>query len=428
VSAIKDIYAYEILDSRGFPTVEAEVLLFNGMRGRALVPSGASKGQREALELRDGDKRYQGKGVQKAVANIETMIRPALIGLSVFEQAQIDARMIELDGTDNKSHLGANATLAVSMAVARAAACAQHQPLYRYLSKNEPSWLPLPLMNLINGGAHADNDIDIQEFMIVPLGAPNFSEALRYGAEVFQALKSHLKTKGLSTAVGDEGGFAPHLSCGEAALNALLQAIEITGLKVGTDIALALDAAASEWYRDGIYHLAGENKRMNSEELCQYWADWSRQYPIVSIEDGLAEQDWQGWQYLTKLLGDKLQLVGDDLFVTQTRWLKQGIEQKSANAILIKLNQVGTVTETLEAIALAKQANFATIISHRSGETEDTFIADLAVALDAGQIKTGSLCRSERVAKYNQLLRIERELGKNAKYSGNLPFKGKVSV
>jgi enolase len=420
MAEIKHIRAREILDSRGFPTVEAEVILVSGDMGRAAVPSGASKGQREALELRDGGDRYAGKGVSQAIKYIKTEIRAALIGHDANDQAGIDSRMIALDGTENKSRLGANALLAVSLATARAQANAQKLPLYRYLAPNDnDGLLPLPLMNLINGGAHADNGLDIQEFMVVPVGAKNFSEALRYGAEIFYALKGRLKDQHLSTAVGDEGGFAPRLAHHRDAMELLLRAIEDAGLKPGSEVALALDVASSEWYQDGLYHLASENRRLTAQQLSDVWVDWANSYPIVSIEDGMSEQDWEGWQILTQALGHKLQLVGDDLFVTNTTWLQQGIQQGAANAILIKLNQIGTLTETLAAIKMAKAANYATIISHRSGETEDTSIADLAVATRAGQIKTGSLCRSERVAKYNQLLRIEEELGASAQFAGS---------
>ena len=419
MTSISKIKAREILDSRGFPTVEADVYLDNGMMGRAAVPSGASTGVHEALELRDQDKtRYSGKGVLKAVHHIESKIQTRLQGMDATDQAAIDAALIALDGTQDKSNLGANALLAVSLAVAKAAASAKQLPLYRYLKTPGPYVLPVPLMNILNGGAHADNTVDIQEFMIVPLGAPSFKEALRYGAEVFHALKALLKQKGLVTAVGDEGGFAPDLPSNVAALELVLQAIEMTGLIPGEDVAMALDVASSEFYQDGQYTLAADNRSLTVDQWVSLLQSWVRQYPIISIEDAMAEEDWQGWSHLTTILGNTVQLVGDDLFVTNTALLQKGIEMKVANAILIKLNQIGTLTETMAAIHMAQQAHYGCIISHRSGETEDTTIADLAVATHAGQIKTGSLCRSDRIAKYNQLLRIEEALGQEAYYAG----------
>jgi enolase len=419
MTTIKSIQAREILDSRGNPTVEADVYLTSGAMGRAAVPSGASTGSHEAIELRDKDaKRYGGKGVTLAVQHIQENIAPALMGMSAAEQTEIDRKMLALDGTDNKSKLGANAILAVSLAVAKAAANDKHLPLYAYLHSTPTYTLPVPLMNIINGGAHADNNLDFQEFMILPVGAPNFSEALRYGAEVFHALKALLKKQHLNTAVGDEGGFAPDLSGNEAALGIIMQAIEHAGFTPGKDIYLGLDVASTEFYRDGLYHLESENKQLNSEQFAAYLQNWTKHYPILSIEDGMAEDDWAGWKLLTQQIGQQVQLVGDDLFVTNTNILERGIREEVANAILIKLNQIGTLTETLAAIRMAQQANYGVIISHRSGETEDVTIADLAVATNAGQIKTGSLCRTDRVAKYNQLLRIEQELGKSARYAG----------
>lgn len=404
MSAITKIHALEILDSRGFPTVEAEVTLSSGVTGRACTPSGASTGSREALELRDQEPaRYHGKGVKKVIDAIHNTIQPALLKLEATEQQTIDQILIELDGTPNKSRLGANGILAVSLAVAKAAANEKKLPLYQYLNPKGPYTLPVPMMNILNGGAHADNNVDIQEFMIMPVGASSFADAIRMGTEVFHSLKALLKNQNLATAVGDEGGFAPNLPSNQAALEIVLSAIEKAGYKAGKDIALALDAASSEFYKDGRYHL---EKAYSSEALVELYESWVKQYPIVSIEDGLAENDWEGWQCLTKRLAKTIQLVGDDLFVTNTELLKKGIEEHVANAILIKLNQIGTLTETLNAIQMAKKADYTTIISHRSGETEDTFIADLAVACNAGQIKTGSLCRGERTAKYNQLLRI----------------------
>ena len=419
MSAIIDVIAREILDSRGNPTVEADVLLESGVLGRAAVPSGASTGSREAIELRDGDKaRYLGKGVLKAVEHVNTEICEAIIGLDVEDQAFIDRTMIELDGTENKSRLGANALLAVSMACARAAAEQAGLPLYRYLGGAAPMALPVPMMNIINGGAHANNNIDMQEFMVIPVGAPSFREALRYGAEVFHALKKLLDGLGMATTVGDEGGFAPNLESHEAALKLIVQAIEKAGLQPGIDVAIGVDCAASEFYKDGRYHLESEGLKLSSAELTDYLAAWCDKYPIISIEDGMAEGDWDGWKILTDRLGRRVQLVGDDLFVTNAKILKEGIDQDIANSILIKVNQIGTVTETLEAIELARRFGYTSIISHRSGETEDTFIADLAVGTGAGQIKTGSASRTDRIAKYNQLLRIEEELGQSAEFLG----------
>ncbi len=418
MASITKIKAREILDSRGFPTVEADVYLDDGAMGRAAVPSGASTGVHEALELRDKDpKRYGGKGVLTAVQNIETTIQNHLRAKDAFDQQAIDEALIALDGTKDKSHLGANAILAVSLAVAKAAAASCKQPLYRYLKPSGPYSMPTPMMNILNGGAHADNTVDIQEFMIIPVGAPSFKEALRYGAEVFHALKALLKRKGLVTAVGDEGGFAPNLPSNVAAIELILEAIQTTGLVAGKDIALALDAASSEFYRQGHYELAAEKRSLTAAEWIDTLQSWVSQYPIVSIEDAMAEEDWDGWAQLTIALGKKVQLVGDDLFVTNTELLQKGIQNHIANAILIKLNQIGTLTETLAAVTLAQKAHYGCVMSHRSGETEDTTIADLAVATGCGQIKTGSLCRSDRMAKYNQLLRIEEELGSEAKYS-----------
>ncbi len=433
MSEIINIKAREVLDSRGNPTVQAEVILASGHSGTACAPSGASTGSREALELRDGDKsRYAGKGVLKAVKAINHDIKKLLAGRSAFEQAAIDHAMIELDGTDNKGKLGANAILAVSLANAKAAAAAKNLPFYAWMAEINGAAgkysMPVPMMNIINGGEHADNNVDIQEFMIQPVGAPNFREALRYGAEIFHALKSVLKKQGLSTAVGDEGGFAPNLPSNAAALDAILTATEQAGFKIGSDIGLALDCAASEFYREGVYDLSGEGKKYSSEQFADYLQDLCRQYPILSIEDGMDESDWDGWAILTQKLGAKVQLVGDDLFVTNTRILSRGIENKIANSILIKFNQIGSLTETLEAINMAKAADYTAVISHRSGETEDTSIADLAVATSAGQIKTGSLCRSDRVAKYNRLLVIEEELGGQASYHGMDEFRHKASL
>jgi enolase len=424
MSSIIDIRAREVLDSRGNPTVEAEVELESGAFGRAAVPSGASTGEHEALELRDGDKRrYLGKGVLKAVTNISEQIAPALLTLDATDQASIDRIMIDLDGTPTKSNLGANAILAVSMACARAAADQAGLPLYRYLGGPNATLLPVPLMNILNGGAHAANNVDLQEFMIAPVGFERFEDALRAGVEIFHALKGVLGSQKKSTGVGDEGGFAPDLKTNEEALDVILQAIEKSGYKVGEQIVLALDAAASEWWRDDgyVFHKS-TNERRTSEEMVDFWRTWVDKYPIVSIEDGLAEGDWKGWSRLTDRLGDRIQLVGDDLFVTNTEFLARGIQERAANAILIKVNQIGTLTETLQAIEMARRAGMRYIISHRSGETEDTFIADLAVATRAGQIKTGSASRTDRVAKYNQLLRIAGELGPTAEYLGRDAF------
>ncbi len=427
VTAIKDIRAREILDSRGNPTIEADVTLADGTIGRAAAPSGASTGSREALELRDGDKdRYMGKGVKKAVANVNSQIRSALMDKDVTEQQKIDDAMIALDGTENKESLGANAMLAVSLATAKAAAKSQSLPLHQYIAnlRNQTSLtMPVPMMNILNGGEHADNTVDIQEFMIEPVGFTSFSEALRAGTEIFHSLKSVLKSQGLNTSVGDEGGFAPNLRSNEEAITVIMQAIEQVGYKAGEDIHLALDCAASEFYKDGKYILAGEgNKTFDSQGFSDYLVGLTRQYPIISIEDGLDESDWDGWKYLTEQIGDKVQLVGDDLFVTNPAILQEGIDKHIANAILIKFNQIGTLSETLDAIYMAKKNGYATIISHRSGETEDSTIADLAVGTAAGQIKTGSLCRSDRVAKYNQLLRIEQQV--RASYRGREEFIG----
>jgi enolase len=423
MSNITKIHAREILDSRGNPTLEAEVTLESGAFGRAAVPSGASTGVREALELRDGDKsRYLGKGVTRAVNNVNTEISDALVGMDGQDQAALDNKMIELDGTDTKERLGANALLAVSLAAAHAAANEKHEALYVHLG-NGTYTMPVPMMNIINGGEHADNSVDLQEFMILPVGAPSFKEALRYGAEVFHTLRSVLSAKGMNTSVGDEGGFAPDLSSNEEAIEVILEAIEKAGFKAGEDIYLGLDAASSEFYKDGVYNLASEGKTFNSEEFTDYLASWVDKYPIITIEDGLDEGDWDGWSYMTKTLGGKVQLVGDDLFVTNTSILKEGIDKHIANSILIKFNQIGTLTETLNAIKMAHDAGYTTVISHRSGETEDSTIADLCVATCAGQIKTGSLSRSDRIAKYNQLLRIEEALGDKAVYAGKSAFK-----
>ena len=424
MSIIAQVHAREILDSRGNPTVEAEVVLESSAMGRAAVPSGASTGENEAVELRDGDKfRYLGKGVRLAVENVNKSIANAIIGKDAFDQVEIDQTMIDLDDTANKSKLGANALLAVSLATARAAASELEVPLYRYIGGANSRTLPVPLMNIINGGAHADNNVDFQEFMIVPAGAPSFSEALRWGAEVFHTLKGVLKNRGYSTSVGDEGGFAPSLKSNDEAIEAILEAINAAGYTPGEQIAIALDPASSEFFDEGNYVFKKSDRRiLNSEEMVQYWVNWVRQYPIISIEDGLAENDWTGWATLTEELGDTVQLVGDDLFVTNTRYLERGIEEIVGNSILIKVNQIGTLTETLEAIDLARTNNYTAIISHRSGETEDAFIADLAVATNAGQIKTGSASRTDRIAKYNQLLRIEEELGAVARYNGFASF------
>jgi enolase len=415
---VKAIKAREILDSRGNPTVEVDVLLASGLLGRASVPSGASTGEHEAVELRDGDKsRYLGKGVLTAVKNVNEIIAPAVCNMDASEQEKIDAKMIKLDGTENKSRLGANAILGVSLACAKAAALAKGIPLYRYLGGKEAVTLPVPLMNILNGGKHADNNVDLQEFMIAPVGAANFHEALRMGSEVFHALKSILHSRQLSTGVGDEGGFAPDLQSNEEALEVIMQAIEKAGYQPGKEVALALDPAASSFYEDGWYVLkAGGKQKKNSEDMVDFYADLASRYPIISIEDGLAEDDWSGWEELTETLGSKLQLVGDDLFVTNVKRLEKGIKEKVANSILIKVNQIGTLTETLATIKMAKENNYSAVISHRSGETEDVTIAHLAVATNVGQIKTGSVCRSERIAKYNELLRIEEELAKAAKY------------
>jgi len=423
MSAIVDIVGREILDSRGNPTVECDVLLESGVMGRAAVPSGASTGSREAIELRDGDKsRYLGKGVLKAVEHINTEISEAVLGLDASEQAFLDQTLIDLDGTDNKSRLGANAMLAVSMAVARAAAEEAGLPLYRYFGGSTRMQMPVPMMNVINGGAHANNNLDIQEFMILPVGAPSFREAIRWGAEVFHALKKIIHDKGMSTAVGDEGGFAPSVDGHEAAIQLILQAIDQAGYTAGEQIALGLDCAASEFYKDGMYHLEGEGLVLSAEQWTDMLATWCDKYPIISIEDGMHEGDWAGWAHLTERLGTKVQLVGDDLFVTNTKILKEGIVKGIANSILIKINQIGTLTETFEAIEMAKRAGYTAVISHRSGETEDSTIADIAVGLNALQIKTGSMSRSDRMAKYNQLLRIEEDLGDIATYPGRDAF------
>jgi enolase len=423
MAKITAILAREILDSRGNPTVEADVTLESGTVGRAAVPSGASTGTREAVELRDGDKqRYLGKGVRKAVENVNTVLRDALVGMDASEQRAIDQRMIELDGSDNKGRLGANALLAVSLATAHAAAAERRLSLFRYLNASGPYVLPVPMMNIINGGAHADNSVDIQEFMVMPVGFERFSEALRCGTEIFHALKKVLHGRGLNTAVGDEGGFAPDLPSNEAALEVIKEATEQAGYTLGEQVFLALDVASSEFYRNGTYTLASEKRSFDAAGFAEYLAGLVERYPIISIEDGMDESDWAGWKLLTDKLGERVQLVGDDLFVTNTRILAQGIEQGVANSILIKLNQIGTLTETLDAIKMASDANYSSIASHRSGETEDTTIADLAVASQSTQIKTGSLCRSDRVAKYNQLLRIEQELGAQAVYAGRNAF------
>ncbi|MDA0227447.1 MAG: phosphopyruvate hydratase [Proteobacteria bacterium] len=423
MSAIVDIVGREVLDSRGNPTVECDVLLESGVMGRAAVPSGASTGSREAIELRDGDaKRYLGKGVLRAVEHVNQEIAEAVMGLDAAEQAFLDHTLIELDGTDNKSRLGANATLAVSMAVARAAAEESGLPLYRYFGGMNAVQLPVPMMNVINGGAHANNNLDLQEFMIIPVGAPNLREALRWGAETFHALKKILHDKGMSVAVGDEGGFAPNVANHEAAIELILQAIEHAGYSAGSDIALGLDCASSEFFQNDRYHLKGEGLTLDAAQWTDMLATWADKYPILSIEDGMAENDWAGWKTLTERLGSKLQLVGDDLFVTNTSILKTGIEQRVANSILIKINQIGTLSETFAAIEMAKRAGYTAVISHRSGETEDNTIADIAVGTNAGQIKTGSMSRSDRMAKYNQLLRIEEDLGETAVYPGRDAF------
>ncbi|MEI7968772.1 MAG: phosphopyruvate hydratase [Betaproteobacteria bacterium] len=423
MSSIVDVVAREILDSRGNPTVEADVLLESGVSGRAAVPSGASTGTREAIELRDGDKdRFGGKGVLRAVENVNTEVCEAIIGLDATEQAFIDRTMIDLDGTENKSRLGANALLAVSLAVAKAAAEESGLPLYRYLGGASGMQLPVPMMNVINGGAHANNSLDLQEFMIIPAGLPTFRDALRCGAEVFQTLKKLIDRRGMPTTVGDEGGFAPNLESNEAALELILEAIDAAGYVAGDQVLIGLDCASSEFYRDGRYHLEAEGLQLTSAQFADYLAAWADRYPIVSIEDGMAEDDWDGWKVLTDRLGKRVQLVGDDVFVTNTRILREGIRRGIANSILIKINQIGTLTETFAAIEMAKRARYTSVVSHRSGETEDTIIADIAVASNALQIKTGSLSRSDRVAKYNQLLRIEEDLGESASYAGRDAF------
>jgi len=423
LSKIIDVKAREIIDSRGNPTVEADVILESGAFGRAAVPSGASTGEREAVELRDGDKgRYLGKGVLKAVEAVNGELREAVLGMDAHDQRALDNKLIATDGTENKSRLGANALLAISMATARAAAADSKKTLYKYLSTEEKAVMPVPMMNIINGGSHADNSVDLQEFMIMPVGASSLTEAVRYGAEVFHELKKVLHSRGLNTAVGDEGGFAPDLPSNESAIEVILEAIKNAGYEAGKDIMLALDAASSEFYKDGMYVLASENRSLTSAEFADLLADWANKYPIISIEDGMDENDWEGWKLLTDKIGDKVQLVGDDLFVTNPKILQQGIDKGVANSILIKVNQIGTLSETLDAINLAKANGYTAVVSHRSGETEDTTIADLAVATNAGQIKTGSLSRSDRVAKYNQLIRIEAELGDAASYPGMKAF------
>ncbi|MGB2790305.1 MAG: phosphopyruvate hydratase [Dokdonella sp.] len=423
MTAIQSIHAREILDSRGNPTLEAEVTLSDGSFGRAAVPSGASTGSREAVELRDGDKsRYLGKGVRNAVTNVNTSIASALTGFDANNQRGLDEKLIALDGSPNKGKLGANALLGVSLANAHAVAASRKLPLWKHLAGDRAARLPVPMMNIINGGAHADNNVDMQEFMILPVGLPSFAEALRAGTEVFHALKSVLKGRGLNTAVGDEGGFAPDLRSNEEAIETILEAVNKAGYRIGKDIWLGLDVASSEFYKDGTYHLEGEGKMLNAEQLIEFYAGWCAKYPIITIEDGMAEGDWDGWKKLTDKLGKSVQLVGDDLFVTNTAIFKEGIDKHIANAILIKVNQIGTLTETLDAIAMAQAANYASVISHRSGETEDTTIADISVSTSATQIKTGSLCRSDRVAKYNQLLRIEEALGNAARYVGTGAF------
>ena len=422
-TAITRVHAREILDSRGNPTLEAEVTLASGHTGRAAVPSGASTGTKEAVELRDGDKsRYLGKGVTKAVGNVNTTMASALKGFDAADQAGLDGKLIALDGSENKGTLGANALLGVSMAAAHAVAASRGLPLWKHLAGDRTPVLPVPMMNIINGGAHADNNVDMQEFMVLPVGFDRFAEALRAGTEIFHALKSVLKGRGLSTAVGDEGGFAPDLKSNEEAIEVILEAIGKAGYRAGEDVLLGLDVASSEFFENGKYNLVGEGKRLSTEQFVDFLAGWSREYPIITIEDGMSEHDWDGWAQLTKAIGGSVQLVGDDLFVTNPKILKQGIDQGTANAILIKVNQIGTLTETLQAIAMAEAAAYAQVISHRSGETEDTTIADIAVATTATQIKTGSLCRSDRVAKYNQLLRIEEALGSAARYAGRAAF------
>jgi len=416
MTAITNILGREVLDSRGNPTVEVEILLESGAMGRAIVPSGASTGEHEAVELRDGGKRFLGKGVLRAVANVNSEIREAIVGLDGLDQRSLDNKLIALDGTENKSRLGANAILGVSLAVARAAASARNLPLYKSITGDDANTLPVPMMNVLNGGVHADNNIDLQEFMIMPIGASRFSEGLQWGVEIYHTLKSFLRAKGLSTAVGDEGGFAPNLANNEEAIELLVEAITRAGFKPGVDIAIALDPAMSELYKDSRYHMAGENKIFTNDELVEWWVSMVDKYPIVSIEDGMAQDDWDGWAALSSALGHRIQLVGDDLFVTNTKRLQLGIDRKIANSILIKVNQIGTLSETLDAVSLANNNNYASVMSHRSGETEDSTIADLAVATNCGQIKTGAPARSDRVAKYNQLLRIEQDLGANAKY------------
>lgn len=423
MTSIAKIHAREILDSRGNPTLEAEVTLEDGSFGRAMVPSGASTGSKEAVELRDGDKtRYLGKGVQHAVGNVNGAIATALKGFDAEDQEGLDRRLIDIDGTENKGRLGANALLGVSLANAHAVAASKKMPLWRHLANGDDVVLPVPMMNIINGGAHADNNVDFQEFMVLPVGFDTFAESLRAGTEIFHSLKAVLKGHGLSTAVGDEGGFAPDFRSNVEALDTILEAIGKAGYKAGEDVLLGLDVASTEFFENGKYHLMGEGKRLTSEQFVDFLADWAAEYPIITIEDGLAEDDWAGWKLLTERIGKKVQLVGDDLFVTNPKIFKQGIESGTANAILIKVNQIGTLTETLEAVSMAHHANYAAIISHRSGETEDTTIADIAVATTATQIKTGSLCRSDRVAKYNQLLRIEEALGNKARYAGRDAF------
>lgn len=424
MARIVDIKAREILDSRGNPTIEADVVLASGFTGSAMVPSGASTGEREAIELRDGDApRYLGKGVLKAVEFVNTEIRDAVLGMDASDQTGLDNKMMQLDGTDNKGRIGANAILGVSMAAARASALEAGVPLYRYLNTSGKFVMPVPMMNIINGGSHADNSVDLQEFMILPVGAPSFKEAIRYGAEVFHNLAKVLKSRGLATTVGDEGGFAPNLSSNEEAIEIILEAIANAGYKAGEDIYLGLDAAASEFYKDGNYELSSEGRTLNATEMTDFFAEWVEKYPIISIEDGLYENDWEGWKGLTDKVGDKIQLVGDDLFVTDPATLKEGIAKGVANSILIKVNQIGTLTETLEAINTAHAAGYTAVVSHRSGETEDTTIADLCVATGTGQIKTGSLSRSDRIAKYNRLMKIEEELGADAIYAGRSAFK-----
>jgi enolase len=422
MSEIIDVYAREVLDSRGNPTVEADVVLGSGVLGRAIVPSGASTGEREALELRDGGKRYLGKGVQKAVRNVIEILGPAITGFDAAEQVAIDNMMIALDGTESKKKLGANAILAVSLAVARAAAEDADLPLYQYLGGPNAKELPVPMMNVLNGGAHADNNVDFQEFMIIPAGASSCTEAIRMGAEVFHNLKAVLKKKNYNTSVGDEGGFAPNLRSNEEAVQVILEAIQKAGYKPGKQVFLGLDVASSEFYKNGVYDLKGEGKKMSPDKMVRFYEDWIRQYPIITIEDGMSEKDWKGWKLLTDHLGKKVQLVGDDIFVTNTSIFKKGIAEGIANSILIKLNQIGTLTETLDAIEMAKRAGYTAVVSHRSGESEDSTIADLAVATNCGQIKTGSLSRTDRIAKYNQLIRIEEELGDSAVFRGKEVF------